>query len=260
MGVVSEPGFMPPVFEGIRLASSDVVAFMDDDAEAEPGWTEGLLRHYADSSVGGVGGRYLNVQNDVPVPVPATDRVGYVTMLGRFIGNMTMTPTFREPRDVDFLIGGCMSYRREVARALEFDAGLNRDVAFGYEVDLGLQVRRAGWRLVFDPAVVVRHHSAPRADAGMRASSGAAVRAYSHNQLRVALRRLPWPQAAAAAGRALLLGERRAPGLAPLVLGPVARRLGFDLSVAREALAGRLEAIRSGRFRPAAAGRPATDR
>jgi hypothetical protein len=153
-----------------------------------------------------------------------------------------------------------MSYRREVARALEFDAGLNRDVAFGYEVDLGLQVRRAGWRLVFDPAIVVRHHSAPRADAGMRAGSGAAVRAYSHNQLRVALRRLPWPRAVAATGRALLLGERRAPGLAPLVLGPVARRLGFDLSVAREALAGRLDAIRSVRFRPAAAGQPATHR
>jgi len=57
---------------------------------------------------------------------------------------MFCQPTFTDPVDVDFMLGGNMSFRREVARRIQFDMTLNRNVAQGYEVDIGLQVRRMG--------------------------------------------------------------------------------------------------------------------
>lgn len=41
---------------GAALAEGDVVAFLDDDATADPGWTERLLAGYRDDRVLGVGG------------------------------------------------------------------------------------------------------------------------------------------------------------------------------------------------------------
>lgn len=245
LGMVSEAGFMPPVQEGFRLAAGDVIAVMDDDAEAEPDWVAGLLRHYDDQAVGGVGGRCINMDRERPVETSSTCRVGYVTPLGHFVGGMYLIPTFQGPVDVAFLMGGCMSFRAEVVRRLELDLHLNRSVAFGYEVDLGLQVGKMGLRLVFDPNVAIRHYSAPRAEAGMRDPGNAdAVKWSSYNDARVALRRLGLLQATVGWVHRLLLGSRRAPGLVPWLLAPLGRRLGFELRVAKSAAAGRLEAAR----------------
>ena len=42
---------------GVELARQDVVAFLDDDAEAEPDWLDRLLAHYRNPDVLAVGGR-----------------------------------------------------------------------------------------------------------------------------------------------------------------------------------------------------------
>src|SRR4029079_5005681 len=41
---------------GINRAYGEVIAFLDDDAEAAPDWLEQLTAHYADEKVAGVGG------------------------------------------------------------------------------------------------------------------------------------------------------------------------------------------------------------
>ncbi len=53
---------------GVRAcASTDVIAFLDDDAVAEPDWLERLASHYADPAVVGVGGGVLPIwQSDRP--------------------------------------------------------------------------------------------------------------------------------------------------------------------------------------------------
>lgn len=40
----------------LEVATSDIIAFIDDDAIATPGWLEHLMRHYQDAKVIGVGG------------------------------------------------------------------------------------------------------------------------------------------------------------------------------------------------------------
>src|ERR1022692_2910808 len=42
---------------GVAASHGELVAFLDDDAVASPGWLEALLCHFADTSVVGVGGR-----------------------------------------------------------------------------------------------------------------------------------------------------------------------------------------------------------
>jgi hypothetical protein len=207
--LVSEPGFMPPV--------------------------------------GSVGGRCINTNDETgPWPVPDTDRVGYVNWVGQFIGRMYCRPTFSHPVEVDFLMGGNMSFRREVAASLEFDMELNRNVAQGYEIDIGLQVRNLGWRIIFDPLVAIRHYSAPRATVGLRtADDSDSVQWYAFNQLRVGLRRFSFGRKSTSLIYQFAVGERRAPGLLPLVFSPVARRFGFETAQARAALKGRVLAARS---------------
>jgi len=243
--LVTEPGFMPPVKVGLAAAQCDVIAVMDDDAEAEDGWAARLLPNYDDVAVGAVGGRVINIHGGVVAEVPAVSRVGYVTALGQFVGNMYCRPSFEQPVEVDFMLGGNMSFRREVARRLEFDMELNRNVAQGYEVDIGLQVKRMGWKVVFDPKVAIRHYSAPRATAGMRPEADTdGIKWYSFNHARVALRRLSVSRSAIAVAYQVAIGERRAPGLLPLALAPLGRRLGFDLRAAGPAFAGRWLAFR----------------
>jgi len=40
---------------GVRAARGEVIAFLDDDAEAEPGWLEYRVARYRDGRVLGVG-------------------------------------------------------------------------------------------------------------------------------------------------------------------------------------------------------------
>ena len=245
LALVTEPGFMPPICRGIQEAKGDVVAFLDDDAEAEPGWTSGLLRAYSSPAVGGAGGRCINMDRDREIPVPETSRVGYLSAWGKLVGNHFLRPAFHSPLDVDYLMGGCMSFRTSVARELEFDWALNRNVATGYEVDLGLQVRRSGHRIIFDPAVAIRHFGGPRAIAGNRDPlDEVAAEATAYNLTRIVLARAPGSKRAAFILRQFTLGERRAPGLLPWIASPLSRRLGFLTALGKAATRGRFQAIR----------------
>ncbi len=243
---VSEPGFLPPVREGFLFARGDVVAVTDDDAEAHPEWIERMLNNYRDRpDVEGVGGRVINVRMDGTIlDFGTATRVGRVTASGRAIGNMYKAPQFEHPVEVDYFMGGNMSFRIETARRLEFDFELNKNVGMGYEMDLGLQIRRRGGRLIFDPRMVVHHYSAPRAIVGAREQNDRdGVRFAAHNETRILARRLAPPHAAVATAYGLLIGYRRSPGVVPWVLAPAARRLGFNTAMAPAALLGRVQAL-----------------
>ena len=50
------PGLAGARNTGVGRATGDVVAFLDDDAEADPGWLGAMVSHLADPHVAGVGG------------------------------------------------------------------------------------------------------------------------------------------------------------------------------------------------------------
>jgi GT2 family glycosyltransferase len=242
---VSEPGFLPPLRAGIAQAQGDIVAFLDDDAEALPDWLERLAAPYADEQVAGVGGRYVNYENGVQVIVPLARKVGRFHWHGTFEGNMYRALAQPGLREVDFFMGGNMSYRREVLERVQLDPALANDVAFHYEVDLGIQVKAAGGRLVYDPVAKIRHYSAPRAQAGMRAPDADTIYWYNHNTLYIALKHTRGFTRALAVAYAFAIGATRNWGVLAAVVDTLRRRRVQAWREIGPAFRGKARALRS---------------
>jgi cellulose synthase/poly-beta-1,6-N-acetylglucosamine synthase-like glycosyltransferase len=127
--------------------SSDVIAFMDDDAWAEPDWLAELLGVYENPSIVAVGGR--------PVPAYQTGRPAWFPrdfdwVFGcAYEGLPTMTAPARH------LIGANLSVRREALNAV----GGFQSVDFD-DLDLCMRLgERYGARGVcYAPRAVVHHH------------------------------------------------------------------------------------------------------
>lgn len=190
--LVSEAGFLPPIRKGLTLAHHSIVAFLDDDAEAHADWIQRLLAGYTSPEVAGVGGRYVNFGDDGKLAsYPAAVKVGKVYWYGRSVGNMYRDVTFKKPVEVDFLIGGNMSFRRSVLERVEFDPLLNDNVAFHWEIDVALQVKRMGFRIMFDPALRVNHYNAPRPVVGMRSVNAEGSYWSNFNYAYIMMKHLP---------------------------------------------------------------------
>jgi cellulose synthase/poly-beta-1,6-N-acetylglucosamine synthase-like glycosyltransferase len=215
---VYDVGFLPPIRAAIVLARGDIVAFLDDDSEAHSDWLENMIRHYADPAVGGVGGRCVNFFAGVEQKYALAFEFGRLLWYGKTIGNMYRDAASRKSRDVDFLMGGNMSYRRALLERCVPDMRLNNNVAFHWELDVGLQMRRLGYRIVFDPDVVTDHHTGPRIVTGMRSANYEGIYWSNFNYARIMRRHLSPPRLGAFLVYTSLLGYTFSPGIGCLVL------------------------------------------
>lgn len=158
--LVSRPGVVAAMNAALAAADGDIIALTDDDAEPNPDWLERIVTRFeSERDVGGVGGR--DEQADASGAKPD---VGRLQWFGRTIGNhhLGVGPA----RDVDVLKGANCAFRLPLVRAVGFDERLRGEGAqVHWELALCLAVRRAGWRLVYDPAIGVRHHVGVRHDA-----------------------------------------------------------------------------------------------
>lgn len=144
---------------GLAHARGDVLAFLDDDAEAEPGWLDGHARRYQDPGVVGVGGPILPVWEGAS-PSWFPPEFGWVVGCS-YRGQPTTTSPVRNP------IGANMSFRRDVLRAVGgFRSSLGRVGPSGggceeTELSIRATAARPGTRILFEPSAVVRHHVPP---------------------------------------------------------------------------------------------------
>jgi len=177
--VVERPGHAQALNAGLAQAGGDVVCFVDDDVVVTPDWLAKIEAHFADSEVGGVGGRDIVYQDGAPISVATVRRVGRIDWLGRIIGNHHCDASFREPIFVDHLKGCNMSFRRSLLPG--FDEALLPPTSLT-DTDASLAVRASGARLVYDPRIIVHHIAAQRAEAGGRDTRSAeCVFGHSHN-------------------------------------------------------------------------------
>ena len=148
----------------LTFVRAPIVTFFDDDVRLGTDWVETLMPYFDDATVGGVGGyvehpgcRRLSARLLRPALGMASRR--YRIDWGGF---HTLPFSSHPERDqpADWLSGCNMSYRvAALAQAGEFDESYG---SYGYDdVDIGVRVRRAGWRLVTSRRLTVVHNVSP---------------------------------------------------------------------------------------------------
>jgi cellulose synthase/poly-beta-1,6-N-acetylglucosamine synthase-like glycosyltransferase len=129
-----------------QLASGDVLAFLDDDAEARPDWLEHLIEPYAAADVVAVGG--------APVPRWETGCPRWFPpeLFWVFGCAYLGLPTVRAP--LRHLIGANMSVRRT---ALERVGGFHSDNHDDMDMCHRVAAAYPESRILFEPSAVVDH-------------------------------------------------------------------------------------------------------
>ena len=241
--VVAVPGVVAALNEGLDAATGDLVAMTDDDAAPHPDWLERISGHFlVNARVGGVGGRDHIFMGERRDDWPPEARVGVSTWYGRTYGNHNAG--FGPAREVESLKGVCMAFRRAAIGTLRFDRRLRGQGAqVANEYLFGGAIRRAGWILIYDPAIGVDHFPATRHDSDDRGQiDRLALRDMMHNATLGYLEYLPLSRTLAILLNHTFWGARTQPGLLAAIAHSLRGRrqmwLGF-----REVVAGELAAI-----------------
>lgn len=139
---------------GVRLASGDVVAFLDDDAWAHPTWLRELVGAYRDPDVVGTGGAVEPRWQTGPVGWLPDEF--YWTIGCSYRGLPDQLAAIRNP------IGANMSFRREaILRAGGFRDGIGRVAA----VPMGCEETELAVRVASEtPGAKIMHVPAARVD------------------------------------------------------------------------------------------------
>jgi GT2 family glycosyltransferase len=159
--VVDVPGTVYAHNIGIDACKTDVLAMIDDDTAPHPQWLRIILERFqADARLGGLGGRDRCFDGK-SFDEERASTVGKLLWFGRPIGNHHRG--YGGLREVDLLKGANMSFRAAALEKARCDWRLRGKGAQPNEdVSLTLAVKRAGWKIAYDPAAVVDHFQAIR--------------------------------------------------------------------------------------------------
>ncbi len=139
-------------------SKGSIIAYIDDDSLVFPDWLNKIVDTYTLSDdVGGVGGRALRgdiLYWDGKTPIGRINPDGYLTE--GFDGNCG------EVIEVDNLIACNMSYKRNALEKIGgWDEWYDCERA---ETDLAICVKKAGYRILYNPKALVDHIGSPRID------------------------------------------------------------------------------------------------
>ena len=214
---VGEPGLVCAMNAGLAATTADVIAITDDDAAPRPDWLERIAATFAQGArIGGVGGRdYMYIGGVLQDGRART--VGKVPPIGRHIGNHHLG--YGSAREVDMLKGVNGAYRTQALKPIGFDTRLRGSGAqIHWEISLGLALRRAGWKLIYDPNILVDHYLARRFDEDQREGFNAlALQNAGFNDGIIRMEKLPLPARVVYMLWAFLIGTRLLPGVTQVV-------------------------------------------
>jgi len=155
---VVEPGHIPPVEEGLRSCTTEIVCLLDDDTVVEDDWLEALLRPFDDPSVGVVGG---------PAVVPdmqdksSDPDAGQLRSYGQLGGGL-MWCTDGGIREVDNVPEGNSAWRTDLLRSIDIPPFLREGDSKFYGFYLTRSAKEHGYRVLFNPTALIWHYPGTR--------------------------------------------------------------------------------------------------
>ena len=159
-------GFAPANNQALRLCRGRHVLLLNPDTEVREGGLAELVAFLdTHADVGIVGAQLLNPDGSLQ-PSGNALRPGWsyvvdalpLHRLGLRRSRSYLEPgrNYEEVREVGEVSGACLMMRREVQETVGL---LDERFFFCYEdVDLCIRVRKAGWRVIYDPVAKVVHH------------------------------------------------------------------------------------------------------
>jgi GT2 family glycosyltransferase len=179
-------GFCAANNQGFEAAAeADLIALLNNDAEAEPGWIEQLCGAFDSANVGMAASKILVYEDPTRI-----DKAGHLIYpdgqnRGRGTGQ-TDRGQFDTIEEVLWPDGCAAMYRREM---LDEIGGFDEDFfAYADDAELGLRGRIAGWKCLYIPGAVVRHHRG--ASLGVR--SARRLELIERNRILLAAKLFPW--------------------------------------------------------------------
>jgi len=179
-------GYCAANTQGMAAARGELIALLDNDAEAAPGWLAALVRACSKRDNIGMAASKILMWED-PRRI---DKAGHLIFpdgqnRGRGTGALDRGQFDRE-EEVLWPDGCAAIYRKKM---LDGIGGLDEDFfAYGDDAELGLRARIAGWRCLYTPEAVVRHHRG----ATLGKDSAWRLELIERNRVLLAVKLFPW--------------------------------------------------------------------
>jgi mycofactocin system glycosyltransferase len=133
---------------GLAVAQTPIVAFVDSDCFASPGWLPALLGHFDDPLVAAVAPRV------VPAPTAGATSVSRYEAVRSSLDRGARAGLVRPQSRVSYVPSAALVVRRDVSEGTTlFDPALRG----GEDVDLVWRLVAAGWDVRYEPSVTMEH-------------------------------------------------------------------------------------------------------
>ena len=179
-------GFCAANNQGFAASDSELVALLNNDAEAEPDWLAKLSGAFDGQPQVGMAASKILVHEDPRL----IDKAGHLIYpdgqnRGRGSGELD-EGQYDRVEEVLWPDGCAAMYRRAL---LDEIGGFDEDFfAYADDAELGLRARIAGWKCLYIPGAVVRHHRG--ATLGIRSSRR--LELIERNRVLLAAKLFPW--------------------------------------------------------------------
>ena len=179
-------GFCAANNQGIADSRSELVALLNNDAEAEPGWLAALESVIRSSDQVGMAASKILVWED-PRRIDKAGHLMYPDGQNRGRGTGQLDQGQFERVEETLWPDGCAAmYRRAM---LDEVGGFDEDFfAYADDAELGLRGRIAGWGCLYAPGAVVRHHRGATLGLG----SARRLTLIERNRVLLVVKLFPW--------------------------------------------------------------------